>query len=71
MSIFPKPELKRLLEQYTEGCVSVSIFMPSFRTGADAQQSPIRLRNLLRDAERRLVESGMRSPEALRLLEPA
>jgi hypothetical protein len=49
----------------------VSIYMPTFRAGADRQQNPIRLRNLLQQAEDSLVAHGMRAPEARDLLAPA
>ena len=38
---------------------SVSIFMPTHRAGPDTQQDPIRFRNLLREAERLLLDRGM------------
>jgi hypothetical protein len=46
----------------------VSIYMPVFVSGNDGQQNPIRLKNLLRDAEDHLVEQGMRAPEARAML---
>jgi hypothetical protein len=45
--------------------------MPAHRAGPPIQQDPIRLKNLLREAERRLFERGMRAREAAALLEPA
>ena len=71
MDTFSKSELKLLLEQQARRCVRISIFMPTFKSGADVQQNPIRLRNLLREAEERLVATGLRRPEAIRLLRPA
>lgn len=50
---------------------SVSIFVPTHRAGAETRQGPIRLKNLLREAERQLLRSGLRAPEAKSLLEPA
>jgi hypothetical protein len=49
----------------------VSIFMPTHRTGAEIQQDPIRLKNLLGQAKERLTAAGLRTPEAETLLEPA
>jgi hypothetical protein len=46
----------------------VSIFMPTHRPGADGQQDPIRLKNLVRQAEERLVAFGLRTPDAKKLL---
>ena len=62
-------ELK-ILMQKQEG-VCVSIFMPTHRAGAETRQNPIRLRNLLREAEDRLLESDMRAEEVKELLVPA
>lgn len=70
MNILPKSELRLLLEKKSETCSSVSIFMPTYRVGADIQQNPVRLRNLLREAEERLVESDLRPAEARKLLAP-
>jgi len=49
----------------------VSIYMPTHRVGAGIQQDPIRLKNLLGEAEEALTLSGLRTPEAQELLEPA
>jgi hypothetical protein len=45
--------------------------MPTHKSGADAEQDPIRFRNLLREAEQRLVDAGQRLPEAKLLLTQA
>lgn len=50
---------------------SVSIYLPTHRAGADKNQDPIRLRNLIIAAARQLVAEGMRAPEAEAFLEPA
>ena len=50
---------------------SVSIFMPMHRSGPETQQYPIRLKNLIREAEGRLIARGLHAPEAKELLEPA
>lgn len=49
----------------------VSVFMPTFRAGAESQQNQIRFRNLLRDAEEKLSAADMRSQEIKELMEPA
>jgi hypothetical protein len=69
MNAFSKDELKTLIGKRKGLCVS--IFMPSFRTGAESQQNQIRLRNLLRSAEERLLAGGLRPQEVKQFLEPA
>jgi hypothetical protein len=49
----------------------VSIFMPTHRAGAETQEDPIRFKNLLREAEERLLASGLGTPETHELLKPA
>ncbi len=68
MNTLSKDELKTLMQKQKGLCVS--IFMPTHRAGAETQQNPIRLRNLLRKAEDRLIESGLRAQEAEELLKP-
>ncbi len=50
---------------------SISIFLPTHRVGRDTQQDPIRFKNLLREAELRLLDTGMGPREVSALLEPA
>ncbi|MFO7321423.1 MAG: hypothetical protein DIU68_006825 [Chloroflexota bacterium] len=50
---------------------SISIYMPTHRPGLDAQQDPIRFKNLLREAERRLLARGLGPRIVGALLEPA
>lgn len=59
---------KPILEHRDETCVS--LFMPTYRAHGDARQDPIRLRNLLRDAERLLVERGVEPERAAAILRP-
>ncbi|MBW3597638.1 MAG: hypothetical protein KY475_10220 [Planctomycetes bacterium] len=66
MDIFGRTELNELLEHEKEPCLS--IYFPTERTGRDFEQNPIRLRNLLREAEGKLTEWGMRSPDAREML---
>lgn len=49
----------------------VSLYMPVYPLGFEAQQNPIRLKNMLSQAEEQLTAGGMRRPEALDLLAPA
>jgi len=45
--------------------------MPAYRAGAEFQQNQIRFRNLLREAEEKLMATGCRATEAKALMEPA
>ena len=49
----------------------VSLFMPTYRVGRETRQNRIRLKNLIRDAEKQLIELGYRVPDAKALLQPA
>jgi hypothetical protein len=62
-------QIKELAQQAANP--SISIFLPTHRTGQDIQQDAIRLKNLLRDAERQLLNSGMGPREVTALLQPA
>jgi hypothetical protein len=48
----------------------VSVFLPTHRAGREIEQDPIRLDNLLRKAEKELIDRGMRSPDVKGLLDP-
>jgi len=50
---------------------SISIFLPTHRAGRVTQQDPIRFKNLLREAEKQLLDSGIGPREASALLQPA
>ena len=69
MNELSQDELKTLMGKQQGLCVS--IFMPTFRTGAEGQQNQIRFRNLLRKAEEKLLAGGLRSQEVKKFLEPA
>ena len=69
MNAFSQDELKALMGKHQGLCIS--IFMPTFRTGAESQQNQIRFRNLLRTAEEKLLAGGLRPQEIKELLEPA
>ncbi len=62
-------ELEALALDRAQPCTS--IFMHTFQAGADVQQNPIRLRELLKEAEKGLTARGMRNPDAIELLAPA
>lgn len=62
-------QIKELAQQTASP--SISIFLPTHRAGQDTQQDPIRFKNLLRDVEKQLLDSGMGPREASTLLQPA
>ena len=72
MDNISKDELKKLVAIQTVGCISVSLYMPTFRPGrADVQQNPVRLKKLLRQVREQLEQIGLRRPEADAYLQPA
>ena len=68
MNELSKDELRLLIEKGR--APSLSIYMPTHKAGAEVQQNAIRLKNLLREAEERLVSGGRRAAEAEKFLEP-
>ncbi len=68
MKLLSREELAELIK--VNHSPSISIYMPAHRSG-DTEQDPIRLKNLLREAESRLCEYGLRPSDARTLLEPA
>jgi hypothetical protein len=69
MDILTRGELRTLTRKPEGWCVS--IYLPTHRVGAEIQQDPIRLKNLLAEAEEHLLTRGLRTPEAKELLKPA
>ncbi|HEY3243534.1 MAG TPA: hypothetical protein VGM03_09300 [Phycisphaerae bacterium] len=69
MAIWNREQLKDVAGKCGVPCAS--IYLPTARLGADAQQNPIRLKNLINLAEEQLVAAGVRSSEARELLAPA
>lgn len=69
MSVLSKALLRDLMEERGRYCVS--IFMPTHHMGSEIRQDPIRLKNLLAQAEMELVEAGLRGAESRELLKPA
>jgi release factor family 3 len=64
-----RPEHVRELAGYEDGpCVSV--FLPVHRVTPDSGQDPIRLRNLLDEAEKQLLAAGLRAPAVREVLRP-
>jgi hypothetical protein len=62
-------DLKRLVDEQEEPCIS--LYMPTIRAGREIRQNPIQFKNLLKDAEEQLLQSGYRRTEADSLLAPA
>ena len=69
MNVLTRNNLKSLMEIRRGPCVSV--FMPMHRSGPETQQDLIRFKNLIREAEERLITRGIPAPEARELLESA
>ncbi|HDQ74019.1 MAG TPA: hypothetical protein ENN19_18270, partial [Chloroflexi bacterium] len=84
MDAITMTELKTLLAGYSGW--HVSLFMPTHRAGRELEQDPIRLKNLLREAEQRLQDKALqdkalqgkglqgkdlRSPDVREMLKPA
>jgi hypothetical protein len=69
MDTFGTRELRRLTANQEGPCVT--IYLPTHSAGADGPQDALRLKNLVGEAERQLIDRGVRSTEAKRLLQPA
>jgi hypothetical protein len=68
LDILSRDELRALLE--LPAGPRASLFMPIHRAEPARQQNPLRLENLLRRAEERLLARGLRLPAAQNLLSP-
>lgn len=68
MDAFARDDLATLVEKREGPCVS--IFLPTHRAAAKSQEDRIRFKNLLRQAEERLLAGGMRSSAAREFLAP-
>ncbi len=64
-----RENVRDLISKQTEACIS--IYMPTFRAGRKTKQGPIRLKNLLKQAEQHLRDLHFRTPQIRMLLEPA
>ena len=69
MDILNPADLKSLIAQQGKWCIS--LYLPTHRVGREQQQDPIRLKNLLAEAETKLLANGLRRPEVERLMAPA
>lgn len=68
MDILTRSDLEQLMRKEQQWCVS--IYMPTHRTGVETQQAPIRLKNLLGKAEKKLSDLGMGRRDVQKMLEP-
>ncbi|HLO18841.1 MAG TPA: hypothetical protein VK206_28675 [Anaerolineales bacterium] len=69
MNILNPADLKSLAAQQGTWCVS--LYMPTHRVGREQQQDPIRLKNLLAEAETKLLANGLRRADVQSLMRPA
>ncbi|MBW4605470.1 MAG: hypothetical protein KME29_39460 [Calothrix sp. FI2-JRJ7] len=69
MQTITREEIKALLEQSKQN--SISIYMPTHPAGPEVRQDPIRFKNLIKEAEARLIEAGLEEQEANALLKKA
>jgi Bacterial archaeo-eukaryotic release factor family 7 len=69
MDTLNRDQLKFLSLHRPQPCVS--IFLPTHRGGPQTREDPIRLKNLIKDAESRLVALGQRPAAAREMLAPA
>ncbi len=69
MELLRREVLNSLIEENTEPCVS--IFLPTARGGNETWQGPIRLKNLLRQAEQKLGARWRKAGNGKGFLEPA
>jgi Bacterial archaeo-eukaryotic release factor family 6 len=69
MQIISRDEIKELLEQPKQN--SVSIYMPMHPVGREVRQNAIRFKNLIKEAEARLIDAGLEEQDANTLLKKA
>ena len=69
MDVLSRDDLELLVRQPRWPCVS--LYMPAHRSGRETQQDPVRLKNLIRRAEERLVAAEIRRRDASEVLRPA
>lgn len=69
MDLFTEDDLRDLVTMRSKFCVS--LFMPTYKIGSEIQQNIPRFKNLIADAQERLISAGLRPTEAVAFLEPA
>ncbi|MEH2043590.1 baeRF6 domain-containing protein [Nostoc sp.] len=67
MQLISREEIKTLIEHPKGNCVS--IYMPTHPAGSEVRQDPIRFKNLVKEAETRLIDAGLEHKNAIALLE--
>jgi hypothetical protein len=67
MQLISREEIKTLIEEPKGNCVS--IYMPTQPAGPEVRQNPIRFKNLIREAEARLIDAGLAEEDAIALLQ--
>lgn len=68
MQLLSQNELKQLSQSASD--YSVSIYLPTHVAGPEIQQDPIRLKNLLSEAENQLLQAGMDKQQVQQTLGP-
>jgi hypothetical protein len=69
MKLLSRSEFKKLGESTND--YSVSIYLPTHVAGSEIQQDPIRLKNLLNEAQAKLLEAGLSESDGKKMLKPA
>ncbi len=69
MDAITRTDLQELVER--DGKWHISLYMPTHHAGRDQQQGPIRLKNLMNEAKKKLLEFGVRRPEVDEMIRPA
>jgi hypothetical protein len=69
MDNLKQKDLQQLINTSGEWCVS--IYLPTHKFGREQQQDPIRFKNLMTKAQKKLLDSGLRKPEVQELMRPA
>jgi hypothetical protein len=69
MDILNPNDLQSLIGVTGNRCIS--LYMPTHRFGPEQQEDPIRLKNLLAEAEAKLTVQGIRRPQIQKLMRPA
>jgi hypothetical protein len=68
MDVLSRRDLKSLMEHAPGTCLSM--YMPTYKAGAETRQNPIRYKNLLRQAEEHLQASSLSPEDIQTFLEP-
>lgn len=69
MQLISREEIKALLDREPQN--SVSIYMPTHPAGPEVRQDPVRFKNLVKEAEARLIDAGLEQNQAMDLLAKA